>query len=245
MTVQTMERTALSRLERILSPRPPDQPVWMPLRSALFLIAHDEKTGRLHLGRRTLELGLAAAILLELWLTGRILIGWREDVRSRRWQPDPGRITVLKSDPIGDHLTDSVINLLERTGTPTVTRILHRIASDDLYERVRADMILTGILGRHTRRRFGLFRTESHRPSHIRYPIHARATVRDLVSQEPPANPEKVDHSAVALAALVGAIGLIPYLYSPNMEPAELRRRLRAIVPTATIREVVQALSPR
>jgi hypothetical protein len=245
MTVPTMERTALSRLKRILSTDQPDQPARMPLRSALFLIAHEDLTGRPHLDRRTLELGLAAAILLELWLTGRIRIGWREHVRSATWLPEPGRIAVLKPDPIGDHLTDWVINVLQRTGTPTLTRVLHQLASADLYERVRADMILTGYLRRHTRRRFWFFRTESHRPTHRRYPVHARNTVRDAASNPLPANPEETDHYAVALAALVGAIGLIPYLYPLDMDPAELRRRLRAMVPTATIREVAEAVSPR
>ena len=107
-----------------------------PLRAELFLLAHDETTGRLLIDKKRLEIGLAAAILLELWLLEYIVIGYRYDARNGPWQPEPGRITILKDTETGDPLIDSAIRLLQRMGAPRIEDFIRAYTEPGgLYER--------------------------------------------------------------------------------------------------------------
>ena len=67
MTIQPLERIALSGLSPILRTDHNDSEIPLPLRTESFLTAYDNETGRPHLGERSLTIGLAAAILPELW----------------------------------------------------------------------------------------------------------------------------------------------------------------------------------
>ncbi len=53
---------------------------WLPLRSTLYLTVY-EGTDRAH-GQGRMSFVLAGAVVLALWLTRRISIGWRYDVRQ-------------------------------------------------------------------------------------------------------------------------------------------------------------------
>jgi hypothetical protein len=153
----------------------------LSLRAELFLIAHDDDTGRRHIDKRRLALGLAAAVLLELWLACRIRIGWRPDARYAAWHPNPGQITILDASPTGDPIIDTALRLLWNLGgTPKISDFVRQFAATNLYDRVRGQMIATGILRRATRRRFRFFRAETYLSSHPRFPVRARTGVRNL-----------------------------------------------------------------
>jgi hypothetical protein len=250
MAVQTLERTPLHRLRRIF-PTGDDltaQTHPLPLRSELFLIAHDDRTGRCHLNESSLQFGLAAAVLLELWLTNRVTIGWRYDARQGTAVADPGRITVLDTAPSGDTLTDTALVMLWHSGgTLRVGDFVKRFAATGLYERVRADMITAGIIRRTTRRRRWFFRTEAYQPAHEAYPVRARGPVRRVIDQHG-TSPEVSDRSTLALASLVAALGLTPYLYPGVTVTGRPHDRLRHVVQRyadPTVREVIAAIPRR
>jgi hypothetical protein len=219
------------------------------LRAQLFLIAHDDETGRLYLGKKRLEYGLAAAILLELWFSEYVAIGWRYDARYGPWQPEAGRITLLKDTPTGDPLIDSAVALLQRMSAPRIRDFIRAYTElGGLYERVRGDMTATGLLKVTTKRRF-FFNTEVYEPVHSEYPVRARTKVRYLLTW-----PRRVDRNGrpdqqvPALTGLVVALGLTRRLYLPETVRATLREKLNefmSALPDPAIRDVANAISPR
>jgi hypothetical protein len=225
MTVQTLERGARARLRRILPTDRIDRDLRLPLRAELFLVAHGE-TGRAHLSEAALCRGLAGAILLELWLSGRVQIGWRYDARTGVASAEPGRISVLDPTMVGDPLTDAALTQIWLTGGAIdARRFINEFATPDLYERVRADLVVTGVLRRVVRRRLLFLRRETYLPVHAGHPVRARGAVRAVVM-----HPDHADHQAYALAALVDALGLTPYLYPGGMSRAEFERRLTNVL---------------
>lgn len=250
MTTQSLERTVMTRLQNIL-PNGEDRTARtarLLLRIALYLIAHDD-TGRAHRNENRLGLGLAAAILFDLWLAGRIHIGWREDARQGVLVKDPGMVRVRDATPIGDPLSDNLLAVLWHAGGALrLTDVMAQFAATNLYERVRADMIAAGVLARSTRRRFWFSRTDVYLPTHKAYPVRARAIVRDLVDNYR-LNPHKQpDYRGLALSALVTALGLDRYLHAPGDGANQFRRWLSYIVDQltgSTIRDVVRAATGR
>jgi hypothetical protein len=244
MTVQTLARVTPEGHKSVLASD--DEP--LPLRTELFLIAHDHDTGRPHVSRRRLELALAGAILLGLWLVGRIQIGWRYDARSAHGELDPGRIIVLSDESVGDPLADSVLATLCRTPTPHVNTVVRDLAATGLYERVAGDMIAAGILRRGARRWFRRFRRDTYQPVSESFAVRVRNRLRDLVAGNPRPGEwqagEAYEPHNTALAALVVVLRLTPYLYS-GLDPARLRRMLIDQVerrPGQSIRDVAAAV---
>src|SRR5690349_21450491 len=94
---------------RTVHPTGPQPTVRLPLRAELYLLAHDVDTGRPYVNEQSLAVGLAGAILLELWLAGRIAIGFSYDLIRSQWRQDPGRLTIVHADSLGDPLTDAAL----------------------------------------------------------------------------------------------------------------------------------------
>jgi hypothetical protein len=244
MTVRTTAHTAWEGPRSVLASD--DEP--LPLRTELFLIAHDHDSGRLHVSRRLLELALAGAILLDLWLAGRIQIGWRYDVRTNQGDLDPGRIVVLSDVPVGDPLADSILATLCRTATPQVSTVVRDLVAAGLYDRVAGDMIATGILRRIRLRWLRLFRTDTYQPVSESFAVRIRTRIRDLVTDTPRIGEwragERYERHTTALAALIVATGLGRHLYT-GLQPTRLRTILTDLVtrwPGHSIQDVATAL---
>jgi hypothetical protein len=244
-----LERPAVTRQRRVFpSPDPRDPEVRLTARAELFLIAHDDETGRAHLDERSLCLGLAGAILSELWLDHRILIGKRYDIHTATYVPDPGRIMITDPTPYGDPLTDAAISLLNRTGGPTyVTDFIRAFATLDLYDRVRGDLLALGVLRRTTRRRFGLFRKDTYLAVKKAWAVRARTKLRDLPNPRSSTAPvtEFPDMQTVALAGLVTALGLTRNLF--HSDPGVLHDKLMNFISRtydSTVRDVHAAINP-
>jgi hypothetical protein len=250
VTIAAFRSSAASRLCRVASNNVPDRSRRLPLRIELFLVAHDDETGRPHIDRDTLARGLAVAILLDLWLEGRVHIGWRFDARTGRGTPEPGLIRVVDRRPLGDPLADSVLATLWRTGGGVrIDDFITQLAATGLYDRVQADMIASGILRRTTRRRFWFFTTDVCRTAHTAYPVRVRFRLRQLAGRPRPGVTEPaLDPRPVALAGLVTALGLTRYLYPPDTTLSHLYERLRGHVEDQTdptIRDVTTAIGRR
>jgi hypothetical protein len=227
-------------------PRGPE--VRLPLRTELFFVAHDDETGRAHVGQRALCLGLAGAVLLELWLTRRVLIGYAYQVRENAYVPDPGRITILDRNLYGDPLTDAAMTLLKRTGGATyASDFIRQFATPDLYDRVRGDMLATGVLHRDPRRWLRIFRRDVYLPVKRAYPVKVRTWLRDFASSRRPGDPDLygLEVQTAALAGLVTALGLTRHLF--HADPARLHGDLMDIITglyDSTIRDVHAATNP-
>lgn len=229
-----------------------DPQVRVPLRTELFLLAHDDDTGQPHLDERALCLGLAGAVLLDLWRTGRVLISKAYQVRDGFYTADPGRITIIDPALYGDPITDAAMVLLRRaSGLKYVTDFIRRFATPGLYDRVFGDLLATGILRRirhHRFRWFARFTKDRYRSNQPTYAVRAKARLLKLAdprsqAHDPASNAPSAD--ALSLAGLVTALGLARHLRHP--EPAALHARLANALHKSydsTIRDVASAINP-
>jgi hypothetical protein len=233
MTAQMVERNPSGRHDT--PPHTPrhDEPERMPLRTDLFLIGHCDDTGRPYLDEHAIAVGLAAAVLLELWYAGRVRLGWHGS-------PSHGTVTLIDASATGDHINDSALVLLWRLGgTVTTNRFINDFAATDLYEQVRDHLTDSGILRRFYRRRFWLFRTEHRRPSSAVHPVKARARIRNVARLYQPRLKD------TALAALVTALGLAPYFHFVDHSTGNVQVRLAELIgPQHPINDVTAIITP-
>ena len=215
-----------------------DQREVLPLHAELYLLAHNDDTGELHINPDCLAIGLAGALLLELAFADHIVIGWLYDDFYQQWHAKPGRLTVTKSGPAGSTLLDTALATVDRTvrARPRGEHLrawLHTFAASDLYERTQAAMVAAGLIRRTQLRRFaGLVRTETHLPVDTGYAVHARAQIRDAVAfheggpYRPPKSPGDL---TVASGGLIAALELAEFLYQ-RQSSRELTEWLRYVV---------------
>ncbi|MBM0256498.1 GPP34 family phosphoprotein [Micromonospora sp. 4G55] len=177
----------------------------LPLRDELFLLGHDDDTGQPHIHRQALALGMAGAVLIDLFLAGRVILDPHDDTRPASHQ----RLRLRIHRPVGDLIADTAISSIRYAHpAPPLPGWLRGFA-DDLYERTRAGLVAAGILRHTTRRRLGgLVRAEVYRASDSKWAVVARARLRYLA-----AGREQPDNHTAALAGLVAVLGLATHLY--------------------------------
>ncbi|MET8041495.1 GPP34 family phosphoprotein [Micromonospora sp. NPDC005215] len=190
----------------------------LPLRDDLFLLGHDDDTGHPHVHRQALALGLAGAVLIDLYLAGRVTLDPNDDTRPASHQ----RIHPHIDRPVGDLIADAATATI-RNAHPLL-RMWLRGFSDDLYDRTRAGLVAGGILRHHTRRRLGgLMRSDAYLPTDSKWAVIARSRLRYLA-----AGREQPDNHTAALAGLVADLGLTSHLYLDD-DITTLTGRLKAI----------------
>ncbi|NJP30597.1 GOLPH3/VPS74 family protein [Micromonospora thermarum] len=177
----------------------------LPLRDELFLLGHNDDTGLPHIHRQSLALGMAGAVLIDLFLAGRIVLDRNDDARPAGEQ----RIRLHIDRPVGDLIADTAIASVRHARfAPTLRGWLSWFAAD-LYERTRAGLHAGGILHRTSRRRLGgLARTEVYLVTDSKWVVVARSRLRYLA-----AGREQPDNHTAALAGLVAVLGLTTHLY--------------------------------
>jgi len=110
------------------------------LADQFFLIAHEDRTGRSRLHPRATGLGLAAGLIGELILLGRV----------RAFE---GELFVVSRNPPGDSLTHNVLDLLIAQPQHREVRTWLAFLAQDAEISVGEHLIRTGILEPKTRRR--------------------------------------------------------------------------------------------
>jgi hypothetical protein len=212
----------------------------MPLRTDLFLIAHCDDTGRPHLDKHSIAIGLAGAVLLELWYAGQVRLGWHGNPHQHTWERNHTQVTLLNATPTDDPIHDTAIGLLWRLGgTVNIKHFIEQFATTNLYEAVRDHLTDTGILRRFYRRRFLFFRTEHHRPRLASHPVRARARIRDVARLLQP-HPRDT-----TLTALVIALGLTPHARLIDYSVSGLHIQLDEHIGTQhPIHNITKAIAP-
>lgn len=182
------------------------------LAEELLLLAYDDESGKVTGSSIGLDLGMTAAVLIELTLAGRIgCFG--------------GTIVVTDPTPTGYRIDDEVLTRMaaETPHTPSswVQRLRH-----GLRGRVLADLVARGIVRDVGETALGFIRMH-------RYPV-ADPTVEREVRQRLTAvltGQERPDERTAALAAVLAAARIEPRLDGPAPDAA--RQRLAEIAAAA------------
>ncbi len=198
----------------------------------LFLLAHDDVSGKPRAHPRVTGLGLAGALLADL-----VLLGHLEIV--------PGRLVVVDVRPVGEALLDDVLRSVAGTPRHDLAEWLGYLAPaapDRVAERLVAAGVLTEVrsrLGRRDRR---------YRPAQTTLAAAPSVRLRMLVTRaEPLAAPDTM------LAGLAAACGLTQHILwdsGPGVRQyldelvAGLPRPLRELL-AATERGVANAVMAR
>ncbi len=224
------------------TPRTPQQgeAERMPLRTDLFLIAHCDDTGRPHLPKHSIAIGLAGAVLLELWYAGRVRLGWHGNPEHCTWQRNHTQVTLLNATPTNDPIHDAALGLLWRMGgTVNTNQFINQFATVNLYEAVRDHLTDSGILHRYHQRRFWIFRTEHRRPRSAVHAVKARARIRNVATLYRPRTKDTM------LASLVTALNLTPFLHFLHHSTGGIHVQLDQLIgPEHPIHDITKAITP-
>lgn len=234
------ESNPSGRRDTTLPTRRYDEAERMPLRTDLFLVAHCDDTGRPHLDKHSIAVGLAGAVLLELWHAGRVRLGWHGNSSHGTWRRNPGQVTLLDATPTDDPIHDAALGLLWRLGgTVKTQRFMNEFATTDLYEAVRDQLVAQRILRATTRRRFWVFRTQTHRPILASHPVQARGRVRNVARLYKPHTRD------VTFTALATALGLTPYLRIADHSVSGVFLRLAEFIgPQDPVNDITNVIAP-
>jgi hypothetical protein len=177
-----------------------------PLADDLWRIGHEDATGRKLVNESGLSLGLAAALLGELWLGGHVWIG-QGQLQLAGGQPPPA-----------DELTGSVVRLLaHETGDFTLSSWLAFLAGES-YKKVTARMFAAGHIERERRH---LISSATWLATDTKRAVQPLLHLRHRLSHGYP-----LVCYELALAGLASECGLREALLDGAFDPAVLRERL-------------------
>jgi hypothetical protein len=182
----------------------------IPLAEELLLLAYDDQTGKATGSRIGLDLGMAAAVLVDLALAGRIAYV-------------DGFLSVSDPTPTGDPIADAVLARAaeDEPHTPAqwVQRLRHRLRT-----RVLEDLIERGVVRDVDETQMEFIHVH-------RYPTtdaHYEAEIRDRLTKAL-TSADIPDERTAALATLLTATRMEPALRLPPDEIARAHQRLEAI----------------
>lgn len=179
------------------------------LADELFMMGHDEYTGKIKINGDVLSCGLAAAALGELLLAGTLTV-------------DGGRVTGWTAQQNGDVVVDQVVSQLQRVGAGHGVHQWIEHLRAEIKELVAYRMVGHGLIRRETSRSF-TGRTQTRFPAGD--PTEAtRSSVRlgFLLGR-----PSDFDPQSALLASLATAVGL--GIVAPTLTAGAVRERLGAV----------------
>ncbi|GAA2524025.1 GOLPH3/VPS74 family protein [Pilimelia columellifera] len=185
------------------------------LAEELLLLAYDDETGKATGSRIGLDLGMAAAVLVELALAGRVAL-------------DGTLLTVPDPTPTGEPIADGVLAVLARDTPQSAGAWVQRLRHG-LRDKVLADLCARGIIRDVDEKAL------EHIPLH-RYPLAdggvVEQEVRSRLAAALTADDAPAERTA-ALAALVAATRMEPALRLASAETVAAHRRLEEIAERA------------
>lgn len=176
------------------------------LADEFFCIAHDDRTGRARCHPRVIGLGLAAGLLGELVLYGRVTV-------------ENGAVIVTHRAPPADALAHATLEQLLRQPQHTDVRIWLAFLAETAVESVVHRLGLAGVWRREEHRRFGRTRVAYQPVDANEVAWRAIRLARLLTTPEPIGEPDAV------LAGLVTVTGLAhEVLWQPEVREAGTAR---------------------
>jgi hypothetical protein len=204
--------SAVSRPDFLAAAPPrtaPQATARLALHEELYLFAHDIDSGAAHIHPRSLAVGLAGAVLIELVMARRVSVRDEHIEVSAVGQPAAGAIAAAALAAISG----------DPTRRPPVGVWLRGFGDPGLYERVRANLVAVGILYHRTRR----LRADVYPAVHHAWTVRIGAHLRSVLTGW-----EESDAQCAALCGLVEALGLYEHLFMAE-SAAQVRHGLRAV----------------
>jgi hypothetical protein len=180
------------------------------LAEELLLLAYDDQTGKATGSRIGLDLGMAAAVLVDLALAGRIaFVG--------------GNLAAIDPTPTGDPIADEVLARVVADGPHTPAQWLQRLRHG-LRNRVLADLVARGVVTDVDETQLGYIHVHRYPVADPAYEVEIRARLAEaLITDAIP------DERTAALATLLTATRMEPALRLPPEEADRAHRRLEEI----------------
>jgi len=185
----------------------------VPLAEELLLLAYDDETGKASVSQIGLDLGMAAAVLIDLALAGRIAM-------------DGNLIIARSATPVGEPIADAVLAKIAgdspHTAASWVQRLRHR-----LRERVLDDLCARGVVRDVDETAMEFIHVH-------RYPTVDSSVERDVRDRLAAAlNGDKPDERTAALATILAAVRMEPALGISGEETQVTHRKLEDIAARA------------
>jgi hypothetical protein len=184
------------------------------LAEELLLLAYDDQTGKATGSRIGLDLGMSAAVLVDLALAGRIAYL-------------DGFLTVTDPSPIGDPIADAVLARAAEDAPHTPAQWLQRLRHR-LRTRVLEDLVARGVMR-------DVDETQLEHIHLHRYPVADPAYEAEIRRRlaEALTSDGIPDERTAALATLLSATRMEPALRLPPEETARAHQRLEEIARSA------------
>jgi hypothetical protein len=180
------------------------------LAEELLLLAYDDQTGKATGSRIGLDLGMAAAVLVDLALAGRISYA-------------NGDLVVNDPRPIGDPIADEVLGRVAADDPHTPAQWVQRLRHG-LRNRVLADLVSRGVVRDVDETQLEYIHVHRYPTTDPAYEAEIRKRLAEaLITEVLP------DERTAALATLLTATRMEPALRLPPDEAAHAHRRLEQI----------------
>ncbi|MEU5723010.1 MULTISPECIES: GPP34 family phosphoprotein [unclassified Micromonospora] len=180
------------------------------LAEELLLLAYDDETGKATMPRISLDLGMAAAVLVELALAGRIAYA-------------DGSLAVIDPAPTGEPIADEVLARIAADTPHTPSSWVQRLRHG-LRDRILGDLCGRGVVRDIDETELGFIHVH-------RYPVADASVEADIRRRlaEALTDDQAPDERTAALATLVAVLRMEPALGLTGEDARDARRRLEAI----------------
>jgi hypothetical protein len=182
----------------------------IPLAEELLLLAYDDQTGKATGSRIGLDLGMAAAVLVDLSLAGRIAYF-------------DGYLKAVGREPIGEPIADAVLAKVadEEPHTPAqwVQRLRHRLRT-----RVLEDLVARGVVQDVDETQMGVIHVHRYPTTDPAFEAEIRERLAKALMSD-----GLCDERTAALATLLHACRMEPALRLPPEESERAHQRLEQI----------------
>jgi Golgi phosphoprotein 3 GPP34 len=180
------------------------------LAEELLLLAYDDQTGKATGSRIGLDLGMAAAVLVDLALAGRIAYV-------------DGYLKVIDPTPVGDPIADAVLARAAEDEPHTPAQWLQRLRHR-LRTRVLDDLVARGVIRDVDETQLEFIHVHRYPTTDHAYEAEIRGRLAEaLISETIP------DERTAALATLLCACRMEPALRLPADQAAQAHQRLERI----------------
>ncbi|MFF5174346.1 GPP34 family phosphoprotein [Micromonospora sp. NPDC000089] len=180
------------------------------LAEELLLLGYDDETGRATMTRIGLDLGMAAAVLVELALAGRVAYA-------------EGNLVAADPTPVGEPILDAVLARIAADTPHTPSSWVQRLRHG-LRDRILQDLVDRGVVR-------DVEETELEFIVVHRYPVADRSVEQETRRRlaEALADGQLPDERTAALATLVAVLRMEPALGLTGEAAADAHRRLEEI----------------